>query len=169
MNITSRARNARKSWLFLVVFAPLVAVAVDASAGKWAKSRVFEPGIACRTAPIANIGANWSNLGNWTGSTQTAWCPLWGNAGVLDLHVDVTSGWATTSACYVSFMSSPTNGFWYNPKSVDHQTAGYDTVSWTLTSTTETSDAQVQCNLPTGQMILDYNQESYVVFDETSW
>jgi hypothetical protein len=166
----NRLSFARKSFLFAVVLAPLAAAAAEASASQAGYARVFEPGIACRTIPNAGWGANWSNLGNWTGSTQTAWCPLLESDGQLDLHVDVTPGWATLGSCYVAFMSNPTQGFWYNPAQLDHQSGGYDTVDFTTASIpTTTPVGEVQCNIPNGQMIMDYNQNTRIFFNATSW
>ena len=127
---------------------------------------MFEPGIACRTAPNASIGANWTSLGNWSGSTQTAWCPLIEDDYQADLNVDVTSGWASTQSCYVAYMATPTNGYWYNPTSIVNQSAGYDTVYFNLANdTTGSAKAEVQCNLPNNQMILDYNEQIAFAFN----
>src|SRR5580698_7458517 len=123
-------------YLFAAVFTPIVTAAVEASASTAGSARVYEPGIACRSTPNSGIGASYSSLGNWSGSTQTFWCPLWGTqsygsasqamATPANVYVDVTSGWASTSSCYTAFLISPSAGYWYNPVSVQHQSAGYD-------------------------------------------
>jgi hypothetical protein len=168
------ASIVRKLWLFTATFVPLVAVAAESSATQAAQAgytRLYEPGIACRNVPNGGLGANWSSLGNWTGSTQTVWCPLSNFSGhVVDLHVDVTSGWATKYSCYVSFMLNFTSGYWYNGDSVDPH-SGYDTVSFDISSDEETITqvGAVQCDVPNNQLVLDYNSEIQIAFDAASW
>jgi hypothetical protein len=147
---------ARRACLFAFLLAPLLTGAVDASAN----TQFWNPGIACRSPPVANMGASWSSLGNWTGSTQTAWCPLYlvnGDSGVNNINVLVTAGWATTSSCYIAEMSDATHGIWYNPNSIVHNNSTTDSVTFSIPNPAYVDD-EVQCDIPNGQLLLSYNQ-----------
>jgi hypothetical protein len=113
-------------------------------------------------------------MGNWSGSTQTFWCPLFGVGDYsylgeamttpINIFVDVTANpaWANTQSCYTSFMDTPTSGNWYWPTRIDHQSAGYDTVVFAPgTGYVGVISQEVQCQVPNNQMILDVNNDEF--------
>ena len=157
-----------KSCFFALLLASLLAGTVDASAGQYGWTTFSRPGIACRSQPDPNEGANWTNLGNWTYGTQTFWCPLQGTDAALmsNLSVNLTSGWATTTSCTLAFIF-PNSGYWYNANSIA-KNSGFDTLQWSNPQS-PSSIREVECSVPSGQMLMDYNERMFVYFDWTSW
>jgi hypothetical protein len=160
--------TTRKFGVFALLLAPLLTAAVDASANKAVNYNINKPGIACRSSPVANLGASWSSLGNWTGSTQTVWCPLDTNQSVMSASVVVSPNWISTSSCYAAFMQTATSGNWYNPTSVFHGPPvgqNYDTLSFDFTGKPEAWAGEIQCDVPNNQLVVAYSEEISIIYD----
>jgi hypothetical protein len=166
---------SRKNVFIAVAASALLTISSEAFASSF-NTQVWWPGITCWANSNPGVGSGYGGfLGNWSGSTQTFWCPIWLTQGTQNVanasggpsgpvYIDVTSGWATTSSCAMQLMQSPTEGYFVNPSEVNHNSAGYDTVVMPEVYGDDIISGDFQCSMPNGQELLDYNYRQF--FDQ---
>jgi hypothetical protein len=168
------ARIVTRRVAFGVVLTAAVASSASALAYSSGISRIQRSAVAC-----SGVSVEASTRINWTGGNAGVWCPLLAThdsnseSGPLQVWVDVSKGWATTRSCNVVEMSGPAS-WWYKAADSVNTTASsnYDTVLFSNNlggGVGSTLGWEVECGLPAGGVLIDYQQRSYVNFDWTSW
>ena len=133
-------------------------------------SRMQWPGSACQGASLSG-----SLRVNSSGSTSTVWCPMMAtfvpNSFIApeNVWVDLSHGWATTSSCMI-YEAASTNTFWLHAPNSLANNGSYDTAYWSLGSgVNEPWGMEVECYLPPGQVLFDYQFREEIIFDWVSW
>jgi hypothetical protein len=173
----SAVRIISKPATFGLALAAALASSATALADSSGISRIQHSAIECE-----GVSVEASTRINWTGGNAGVWCPLMttamqnligGFSGPVQVWVDVNKGWATTGSCNVVEMSGPAS-WWYKSADSVNTTASsnYDTVLFSNNLGGGLGSAlgwEVECGLPAGAVLIDYQQRSYVTFDWTSW
>jgi hypothetical protein len=161
----------RRSALAGLALTTLLTAAANASAAQYAFYTQEKPGISCRTTS-ANVTPWGSELTNHDSQMQDLWCPLEQTGRSTSLWVDVSTGWANSSSCTLSVLSTGNNSGWFmGPSGVNRNTqTNTDGVAFNQPPGSATAiGSTVTCVMPPGTTLYDYNQRIQIYFDWTSW
>jgi hypothetical protein len=128
-------------------------------------------GITCRTTS-PNVSPWGSELTNHDSRLQNLWCPLDQSGAATSLWVNVSTGWANTSSCTLSVLSTGSNSGWFlSPTGVNHNQTNTDGIAFNqaLPYTSAAIGSTVTCGLPPGATLYDYAQRIWLYFDWVSW